>query len=192
MSRFDREEPDLSAFRKNLIRFRENIRRSLGLPRRPGLLLRQRLIERRLQTPMRAVRRIRYGPKGEVIEEHYELPEEPPKRERPESSTPLPSLTSRSSQPPIRALTPAPEAGEAPQPSERRSLADAIAQWRQWRAQNSILGLVRRAFKTAVEQTEREMQLEVEKKEKELELLRKRLEEEEKRRRRWESRGIHY
>lgn len=70
-------------------------------------------------------------------------------------------------------------------------MADAIAQWRQWRAQNSILGLVRRAFKTAVEQTEREMKLEVEKKEKEVELLRKRLEEEEKRRR-WESRGLHY
>jgi len=192
MSRSGEKEVDLSAFRRNLIRFRENIRKGLGLPRRPGLLLRQRLVERRLSQPLKAIRRRIYDEKGRVIRE--EVYTEPPVEQR-ERLEPVrgPSLSDPSLHRPT--LAPAPEAvatqGEAPQASERRTLADAIAQWRQWRAQNSILGLVRRAFKTAVEQTEREMKLEVEKKEKEVELLRKRLEEEEKRRR-WESRGLHY
>jgi len=150
-------EVNVGKLRENLIAFRRNLRRSLGLPEH-GLRLRSRLVEwrRRLSEPQRAVRRRIYDEHGRLLREEI-YAEEPPQRERPERIRPQPSLTPRSSQPPIKA-PPAPEAsGEAPMGvEERKRLIDAITEHIQWRREHGILGSIRRVFEESAKQVELE------------------------------------
>ncbi len=186
MRRFEENEIDLSVFRRNLLKFRENLRRSLGLPRRPARLLRERLILRRLpeeERPLKAIRRIKYTSHG--VEEVYA---EPPKGERPEAvSISPPTPNGRAPTTPngsgILSPPPAPQA----QPSERKRLIDAITELIEHRKEHSLRAILRRAVEAAVTETQKQMQLQTKKLE--LEIKKAEVEEEERRSRR---RGLHW
>ena len=184
MSRSGEKEVDLSRFRENFLRFRQNLRRALGLPQH-GLRLRSRLVKWRQEEPLRARRVRRFDERGRLVREEIYAEGPPIGRERPEHVRP-PSLPDLSL---CRPTPPAPESGEVPpqRAEERRTLADALQRWVEFRREYSLLWNLRRAVKGAVEKTKEELELEVEERRRRLKQL-----EEEERRRRFYSRGEHY
>jgi len=190
MSHYEEESFDPALFRKNLLRFRANLRRSLGLPRRPVRLLRERLIMRRLPeeepSPQRAVRRIVYDEHGRPIREEVVGP-----LSLTPASTPA-TTTETSSLGPGEAMARHAHTPPPPQGAERiEKTRNPIQRIIEARREYGILWNIRRAIKSAVEATQREMEIERRKKELELEEYRRRLEaqrrEEERR-----GRGLHY
>jgi len=191
MSHHEEESFDPALFRRNLLKFRANLRRSLGLPRRPIRIARERLILRRLpeEEPTRAVRRVVYDSEGRPREE-VSYPTGP--RSLTASTSPA---TTETSSPGPREATPEVSHAHTPPPSvgaERiEKTRNPIQRIIEARREYGILWNIRRAIKSAVEATQREMEIERRKKELELEEYRRRLEaqrrEEERR-----GRGLHY
>jgi len=191
MTRFEEEGFDPSLFRKNLLLFRQNLRRGLGLPRRPVRLLRERLILRRLpeeEAPRRAVRRVVYDSEGRVVGEEVVGPLSLTPASTPATTTEASSLGPREATARHAHTPPAPSPG----PEERiEKTRNVIQQLIEARREYGILWNIRRAVKAAVEETQREMEIERRKRELELKAYEERLkrEREEGERR---GRGLHY
>jgi len=191
-------EIDGKRLRENLMRFRANLRKSLGLPPRPVRLVRERLVWRRLshteEEPKRAVRRVVYDSEGLVVREEVKAPLSLTASASTPSATTAPETSSLSpgeAMPVPRAHTPpAPSAGPEERPRVAKTVS-ALQQILEARREYGILWNIRKAVKVAVEATQRELKLEEERRRAEIEAFKERLrrEREEAERR---SRGLHY